>query len=228
MTDPKALRALVEELRERIIAAAFADRRLLDGMLADRLISERYKAANAIEALLDAAEGEVVRVKPLEWAEPSKTSNGCWTAESPFGTYSVVNEGGWWCILEGAPYCKGFEWLGENAAKDTVATAKAAAQADYESRIRSALASPVEGWRPGPPPADCGYVDVREVTTYRYLPYKPDGRRQMRAPGRWQRATEHGFENCAPPTGEWRPTLRLSAAPLPQKGKADEAQEAGS
>ncbi len=35
----------------------------------------------------------------------------------------------------------------------------------------------------------------------RFLPYKPDGRRQMGKRGRWQRMNEYGgWENCADPT----------------------------
>lgn len=32
--------------------------------------------------------------------------------------------------------------------------------------------------------------------TIRYLPYKPDGQRQMNKPGRWQEHNGHGWENC--------------------------------
>jgi len=92
---------------------------------------------------------------------------------------------------------------------------KAAAQAAYGSHyerhmkmMRKALAAAVtageQEWQPGPPPDNVGYVDVREVTTYRFMPYKPDGRRQMGKRGRWQSATQYGFENCDPPVGEWR------------------------
>lgn len=52
------------------------------------------------------------------------------------------------------------------------------------------------------------YIDVRTVTSYRWLAYKPDGARQMKAAGRWQRATEHGWENATLPTGEFIPTAR--------------------
>lgn len=52
------------------------------------------------------------------------------------------------------------------------------------------------------------YINVRSVTTYRWKPYKPDGQRQMRAQGRWQRAKEpDGWENCAAPVGEWAPNV---------------------
>lgn len=59
----------------------------------------------------------------------------------------------------------------------------------------------------GPPEQPGLYVDVRAVSVYRWLPYKPDGQRQMRAKGRWQVANEHGgFENASlPQSGDWKP-----------------------
>ena len=50
-------------------------------------------------------------------------------------------------------------------------------------------------------------IDVRSVTTYRWQPYKPEGARQMKAKGRWQVATEYGWENATLPNGEWRPNV---------------------
>lgn len=62
-------------------------------------------------------------------------------------------------------------------------------------------------WRPtSEAPAKPGtYINVRTVTTYRWLEYKPDGKRQMKAEGRWQRATEYGWENASLPEGEFVP-----------------------
>lgn len=59
------------------------------------------------------------------------------------------------------------------------------------------------GWRPirEAPTAPGTYINVRSVTTYRWLAYKPDGVRQMKKAGRWQIATEHGWENAALPEG---------------------------
>jgi hypothetical protein len=56
-------------------------------------------------------------------------------------------------------------------------------------------------WRPiQDAPATPGtYINVRSVTTYRWLAYKPDRVRQMRKAGRWQIATEHGWENAELP-----------------------------
>ena len=52
-------------------------------------------------------------------------------------------------------------------------------------------------------------IDVREVTTYRWQPYKSDGARPTRAQGRWQRAISSGdyvrWVNCPRPLGEWSP-----------------------
>lgn len=56
-------------------------------------------------------------------------------------------------------------------------------------------------------PGQTLYFDVREVTTYRWLPYKSDGRRQMKASGRWQVGNDYGWENCSTPIGEWTPNI---------------------
>ncbi|MGK8640355.1 hypothetical protein ACRS7F_13365 [Brucella anthropi] len=80
-----------------------------------------------------------VGVKKLAWQEPSKATNGCWTAKCAFGTYSAVNDGGWYVMLDDHPRGDGFEWISSDLSKDTLETAKSAAQADYEARILSAL-----------------------------------------------------------------------------------------
>src|ERR1700689_1669353 len=63
------------------------------------------------------------------------------------------------------------------------------------------------------------YIDVREVTTYRWKQYKPDGQRQMKAKGRWQRETGTGhfphWVNCPPPVGEWRLNATEGPRPIP-------------
>lgn len=87
-----------------------------------------------------------VEVKKLEWQEPTKETNGCWTAKSPIGTYSVVNENGWYAVLdEHAWGVDGFEWSSTDLSKDKRQTAFAAAQADFERRILSCVvAKPVD------------------------------------------------------------------------------------
>lgn len=82
-----------------------------------------------------------------------------------------------------------------------------------EDRNRSASApsdqADANGWRPTSeaPTAPGTYINVRSVVCYRWLAYKPDGARQMGKPGRWQRATEYGWENATLPDGEFVPNL---------------------
>lgn len=77
-----------------------------------------------------------VKVKPLEWKEGNP---GSYTeiAESPFGHYSVweINGTGCW-----APWKQGSGSIVDGG----LAGAKAAAQADYEARIRSAVSAQVQ------------------------------------------------------------------------------------
>lgn len=79
------------------------------------------------EALL--SEAQPVAVKALEW-QASQLRENTWLAPSGFGEAYVAarHEGQWRCI--------GQDWPSLDAAK-------AAAQADFEVRIRSALAAPV-------------------------------------------------------------------------------------
>jgi hypothetical protein len=47
---------------------------------------------------------------------------------------------------------------------------------------------------------------IASYRSVRYLPYKPDGKRQMRAEGRWQESNGYGgWENCKEDPAEWRP-----------------------
>lgn len=41
-----------------------------------------------------------MKIRRLEWQEPCSKNNYCWTAETIFGTYSVVNEDGWSGVLD--------------------------------------------------------------------------------------------------------------------------------
>jgi len=73
-------------------------------------------------------------------------------------------------------------------------------------RVR-VLEGAADRWSNDPPsPTKPGtYISVRVVETYRWLAYKPDGARQMRAKGRWQKFEGFGFSNAAIPHGaEWR------------------------
>lgn len=103
---------------------------------------------------LDAANTEPVAVKPLDWREVTSPREdgppeptGDFDAISPIGTYYIEmyfgsDSYGWEASLNGEPV----------ADKDNPEDAKAAAQVDYEARIRSALTHPApavrEGWKP--------------------------------------------------------------------------------
>lgn len=97
----------------------------------------------------EAAKGGGVGVVPLEWRELTSPREdgppepvGEWEADSAVGIYIINDEGGEW-------------WLGLATVHDTVQIGRSSdpdilrskAQADYESRIRSALTSPASGER---------------------------------------------------------------------------------
>lgn len=84
-----------------------------------------------------------VAMKPLEWSGPTPESNGCHVAKTIFGTYSAVNEDGWYVTLDDHPWGQGFEWSAPDM-RMTFDDAAKAAQADYEARIRSALCAHVQ------------------------------------------------------------------------------------
>lgn len=82
--------------------------------------------------------------------------------------------------------------------------------ADLEAE-RDALREALADWSTDAPPMRRdGWIEVRSVNLYRWCPYKPDGARQMRKAGRWQKHTGHAFENAELPEGaEWRPARAL-------------------
>lgn len=90
----------------------------------------------AVQEARHAAEAEPVKVKALEWVEPA----GCCAAkaETSIGLYSIEDQGENWSFdrywLRGP--------LGLIDKFDDIETPKAAAQAHYEQRIRSALVAP--------------------------------------------------------------------------------------
>jgi len=99
------------------------------------------KKADALSASVGGP-GEVV-VKPLEWVG---SVPHVWNAYSAVGAhYQIVQHGGdiWWVRLNGTALALGKSYASLEAAK-------AAANADFERRIRSALAAPV----PNGVPAD--------------------------------------------------------------------------
>lgn len=70
------------------------------------------------------------------------------------------------------------------------------------------------GWRPIVEAARDG-TPMLASRTVRYLPYKPDGKRQMRADGRWQEWNGHGWTNCTDDPESFMP------APPPAQAVAD-------
>lgn len=96
----------------------------------DILISFARDALAAAEAKL--ATAEPVAVKPLEWFDFERGA-GSQYADSCFGRYDA------WCVA-GSGYLRRPQQSSEGAPYGTTLdAAKAAAQADYEARIRSAL-----------------------------------------------------------------------------------------
>lgn len=93
-------------------------------------LTTRYKATPRMHPGADAwIPRDAVRVKPLEWEYHEH--RGIWTAQGVFGIIYTVNDGQWWRtgMLES-------KWVaGDNDAQ------KAAAQADFDARIMSALAA---------------------------------------------------------------------------------------
>lgn len=129
---------IVERLRE------VAD--IKTGVLYSRrkILNDAADEITRLRQLLSAQVQDVaVKVKPLEWEEGNP---GSYTeiAESPFGHYSVweINGTGCW-----SPWKQGSGSIVDGG----LAGAKAAAQADFEARIRSALSEQVQdvpdGWQ---------------------------------------------------------------------------------
>lgn len=82
------------------------------------------------------APAQEVEVKPLVWSHRNEEPKHEVSADCPFGRYHILNRGEYgfgWCRPR-CPVPEGFE--------PTEEAAKAAAQQDYESRIRSAIVSP--------------------------------------------------------------------------------------
>lgn len=87
-------------------------------------------------------------------------------------------------------------------------TSVAKSAAAGASRCAATEPSCQSEWQPtSSAPAKPGdYIEVRSVTVYRWLPYKPDGARQMKKKGRWQAHDGYGFTNEElPENAEWRP-----------------------
>jgi len=89
------------------------------------------KRRDDIESALLAAERRGVKVKPLEWGDTHAERGIHMQARTPFGRY-VLKRGTGFCYEVSGP-------AGFREAYKFEEAAQAAAQADYEARIRSAL-----------------------------------------------------------------------------------------
>lgn len=93
-----------------------------------------------------------------------------------------------------------------NRASDQ-ATVQAVTLRQCADRLSQILDEEEGGWTEGEPPTPerMEMFYVRAIEVYRWLPYKPDGARQMRRSGRWQKHQGYGFENHDWPDGaQWR------------------------
>jgi hypothetical protein len=94
----------------------------------------------AVRSYAHPAPAAGVKVKALEWEDPSPKNNNVWVARTVLGTYCVGCEGGWWYAVLDEGF-RHWEWEPENDARSYSGpfAAQAAAQQDYEARILSAL-----------------------------------------------------------------------------------------
>lgn len=86
-----------------------------------------------------------VAVKPLEWRDhrPDSFPEPAWSSHTPFGFYNIEEVS----ASDTPAYVVRLHAHHFIADKDSLDEAKAAAQADYASRIMSAL-QPSDGWQP--------------------------------------------------------------------------------
>jgi hypothetical protein len=110
-------------------------------------VDEVVNSINEIAISLSAAPGEPCAVKPLEWRDhrPDSFPEPAWSAHTPFGFYNIEEVS----ASDSPAYVVRLHAHHFIADKDGLDEAKAAAQADYEQRIRSALVTtpqPAAGW----------------------------------------------------------------------------------
>lgn len=122
----KALRTEIDELKFALVSTE-ANR---DAAMQDA--QEEYERAELAEAALAAASKVAVKVKPLEWVNKAR---GYYGASTDFSGYLITEYagqrvGGFKLEFDIAPFV---------SYHDTIESAKAAAQDDYERRILAAL-----------------------------------------------------------------------------------------
>ena len=100
-------------------------------------VDEVVNSINEIAISLSAAPGEPCAVKPLVWRDhrPDSFPEPAWIAQTPFGFYNIEEVS----ASDSPAYVVRLHAHHFVADKDGLDEAKAAAQADYEQRIKSAL-----------------------------------------------------------------------------------------
>ncbi|QDP61551.1 MAG: hypothetical protein Tp138OMZ00d2C19078261_12 [Prokaryotic dsDNA virus sp.] len=97
-----------------------------EARLTGNATSEKYHHEDEVQRLVAEARAERVTVRPLEWSHKPEDPQGyTWSARKPFGSRYYLHE------RDGL-----HSWRGDYV---SLSDAKAAAQADYERRILSAL-----------------------------------------------------------------------------------------
>jgi len=142
MTDSKPTEAIIEALQAAKELAAVAEHMTSCGADDDFVWGVQAKIEAALSAAL-AHPGQVreIAIKPLEWHDAK--DRGYSQADCALGQYQASWLGEFECWQCYRPHRSGLDWkdnFSRHASKDE---AKAAAQSDYEQRIRSALALPL-------------------------------------------------------------------------------------
>lgn len=115
--------------------------------------------AEALMPFLTAALAPQVKVKPLEWEELSER---CWDADGMGKLYRVMKRIDGSAKLKHGVYDHGVDYADLDAAKS-------AAQADYTSRIMSALNAPQVKETPPPSTQVMGKAEAFDTPEYRAL-----------------------------------------------------------
>lgn len=127
-----------EALEPPQITMADVRKRVGDGMVSsDDVITAANGLLREHWQSLSAAPGEPCAVKPLKWRDhrPDSFPEPAWSAQTPFGFYNIEEV----CASDSPAYVVRLHAHHFIADKDGLDEAKAAAQADYEQRIKSAL-----------------------------------------------------------------------------------------